>query len=260
MLKTKFFVLTFSVLLTTVLFGCNAVAEKAWSELDPRDVFSEDLDANLILLLSRGKLDKASRLVSSGANVNAVGLHGLTPIYFLVSYGNSRGVEFLLENGANPNARSENGRSAMHIASLSSNNFEVLKMLLEYGGNPSELSLSDELPLNMAISRFEIEESLKKVRILLSSGADPNSRSGKWGVTPLMDAVMATRYDIASVLLKYGADVCMQDGNGNSLDRYYKTDVEVPTPQLRYQVKEGYLEKFDSIYASRLELCKQNFE
>lgn len=257
MLRTCRLFIFVAGLITMLLLGCKTIANTPWAKLDPREVFGDSLEAKLVASASVGKTERSIELIELGADVNARGKHGLTPLYFVVLSENLSGVDVLLRRGANPNAKSDNGRSVVHIGAMISRDPEILSRIIKYGGNPSEKSFSGEFPINLAISRFEIEKSLEKVKVLISAGAELNVRSGKWGVTPLMSAVLATRYDIAVELLNAGADVCLDDENGISLEKYVESDQSVHTPELQYQLDNGFLPKFNLMFSKRKTLCRE---
>jgi ankyrin repeat protein len=75
----------------------------------------------------------AEFLLSKGADIdekNTVGGYkGYTPLFWAVLYGETDVVKFLAENGANVNAKADNGKNPLSIASESGdeNIVEVLK-------------------------------------------------------------------------------------------------------------------------------------
>jgi quinoprotein dehydrogenase-associated probable ABC transporter substrate-binding protein len=60
--------------------------------------------------------DIATALVERGANVNAANVHGITPLMIAAARGNIPMLGLLLEAGANPNLKSEAGKTASDIA------------------------------------------------------------------------------------------------------------------------------------------------
>jgi len=55
-------------------------------------------------------------LVDHGADVNATGFTGITPLMIAAWFGSSKAVSLLLKRGANPRAKDEKGRTAKEMA------------------------------------------------------------------------------------------------------------------------------------------------
>lgn len=111
---------------------CIALLEKNVDLL----VFPEEWNASLFLEACReGKVKTADFFLRSGVDIDSV--EGkLTVLNRAVGNGNIEMVKFLLERGANPTL----GRNLITAASGSGVGQEreaILKLLLEYGGNPN---------------------------------------------------------------------------------------------------------------------------
>nr|XP_018903806.1 PREDICTED: tankyrase-2-like [Bemisia tabaci]XP_018903807.1 PREDICTED: tankyrase-2-like [Bemisia tabaci]XP_018903808.1 PREDICTED: tankyrase-2-like [Bemisia tabaci]XP_018903809.1 PREDICTED: tankyrase-2-like [Bemisia tabaci] len=170
----------------------------------------------LITAVSRENVELVELLIHHGANVNAKSQEGPTPLSQAVALDNieltrlliSKGadlkydteslslavawdyrdndvVELLLQNGANPNARSrgiefaifamgpkrcvrrlERGRTALHLAA-DLNKKETLRLLLAYGADVDRKTLNQLTPLFIAVKRDHGDI----VRVLLESDA-----------------------------------------------------------------------------------------
>jgi cytohesin len=153
-------------------------------------------------------------LIEAGADADARQTHeapnqlwGLegkenTPLHHAVFSGLAENVEALLEQGANPNARNENGMAPLQLAS-DGEHVEVIRALLEAGADPNVKDEDGGTPLHAAPGKQVAE-------ILLEHGADPNAKNENGG-TPLHLASEETIFDdpdaeVVSVLLKEGAD------------------------------------------------------
>ncbi|KAI9561283.1 hypothetical protein GHT06_012239 [Daphnia sinensis] len=80
-------------------------------------------------------------LLNHGGNPNAVGIHRRTPLHMAIGNENDHvrieTIRFLLEKGGNPNAGDVAGRTPVHYVVFEnrSNSLEILKLLVENGGN-----------------------------------------------------------------------------------------------------------------------------
>ena len=136
---------------------------------------------------------------------------GQTLLLIAVSRNQKKTVKTLLELGADPNKKDTySGTSPIIEASgrigFSSDNPHVLKLLLQYGGNPSDVEIggwrtqgAQETPLIKA-SMY----SLEKVKLLVEAGADVNYTNTLG--SPLGYALLFEKMDIVLYLLEHGAD------------------------------------------------------
>ena len=80
-----------------------------------------------------------------GVSINQNVSGGVTALMEAVSHGQVETVRFLLANGADVNARAENGSTALFRASLE--NIEIGRILLEHGADPAiETNDGDKIP------------------------------------------------------------------------------------------------------------------
>ncbi|HOD75396.1 MAG TPA: ankyrin repeat domain-containing protein [Syntrophorhabdaceae bacterium] len=117
-------------------------------------------------------------------------------------------VRSLLEKGADVNARTDMGETALHLASSE----EVVRVLIEHGADVNATDAEYGMtPL--------FNQRIAVARLLVEKGADVNARSKK-GVTPLMWAVYWDAVDKAGFLVEKGADV-------NARDEHMRTPLHV---------------------------------
>ena len=112
-----------------------------------------------------GDAQVVKQLLAAGADANAANAAGVTPLMWAAPR-----VEIaqpLLEAGADVHARSEDGRSALLIASGSSGAAPAVQLLLDYGANPWPLRATEPSPLREA-ARID---DLETFRVLLDYGA-----------------------------------------------------------------------------------------
>ena len=91
----------------------------------------------------------------------------------LCGKGTAEQVKQALKDGANPNARAEDGDAALFSA-LFNENPDVVKALLAAGANPNARNSIDETPLTVAAQGHAPGE----IKALLAAGADVNAKAG----------------------------------------------------------------------------------
>jgi len=121
---------------------------------------------------------------------------GFTPLLAATSKQNKEMVLYLLEKGANVNAKSRSGGTPLKIAARG-NNPEILKIIIKNGAD-----LKEWYPIFLAISHNKI----KNVEILLDAGVDVNIMDPN-GYTPLSCAAASCNVEITKLVLKYRPDV-----------------------------------------------------
>lgn len=102
---------------------------KAGAELEAR---GSSGSTPLHLAAWTGSVDAARELVLCGANVEARSKTGRTPLMFAARQGGTEMIETLVELGADVNSTDERGRSALHFAAQSSQG-ESIRKLVKHG-------------------------------------------------------------------------------------------------------------------------------
>jgi len=128
-------------------------------------------------------------------------------------------VQLLLQQGAHVDAEDSQGQTALSMA-VENGTPQIVAYLLDYGANVDHLDHDQRSPL------FDAADSMETatVRLLLQRGAKPNTQTdySKW--TPLMMAVINNDEEMASLLLKAGADVTLRDRDGHTVLKYKAID------------------------------------
>ena len=134
-------------------------------------------------------------------------------------YGNLEIVQFILENGADPNVHSAATESgALLIACTGKKNPKIVELLLQYAAIVDATNSQNSTALIMCVDHDNYEQA----KILLQHGANPNQiRTG--GGTPLYLACTKKNWRLVKLLLEYGA--VLQDTPKNELKRFSSTQV-----------------------------------
>ena len=153
----------------------------------------------------------AESLIEAGADINSGALS------LAVSKGYVRTVKKLVAKGANINAEDYNGRTALYTA-VESEKKEIIEFLLENGANPNVLAGKDNdyyyychSPLTYAVER----EDINLIKLLLGKKADPNLTC-KNGKNALRSAMIKGKYEIFEMLVEAGANFKAIDENSEN--------------------------------------------
>ena len=112
--------------------------------------------------------------------------------------GNINVVKQYLAAGANVNAKGENGWTPLHMAALSGHK-EIAELLIAKAANKNAEVGDENTPLHYAA--FNGHKEI--VELLIAAGADVNTK-GYGGTTPLDDAIQTKQYPTADLLRKHG--------------------------------------------------------
>jgi ankyrin repeat protein len=150
-------------------------------------------------------------LYRHGADVNALGLWGRTPLLFASYHGHLAVVRWLLEHGADVNANDKSDDwTSLHLAAYRGH-FEIVQTLLEHNADANARNDSWRTPFHEASGR----ENVDIVRLLLNNGADPKARDEHQKMS-LHIASYSGNLDIARLLLERGAEVDDEDKSGRT--------------------------------------------
>jgi ankyrin repeat protein len=143
----------------------------------------------------RRQTNVTKMLLEFGADPNATGTGGTTPLADAALKGDLDGVRLLLAHGARPNAISQDGTQPIHDAALG-DSAEVIRELLKQGANVNARTRDEvQTPLHMAAAMGK----MKAVEALVALGADLTMKDSK-GRTPLDAAERAGLTDVVAFL------------------------------------------------------------
>ena len=191
-----------------------------------------------------------SSLVTKGANLNTSRNDKRTPLMEASSKNDEKQVTWLIEHGADVNLQDEDGDTALHFACRSHASLEILSCLIENGASINACTNCKVTPLMMAVENchkdvvsFLIEHeanvdlqdedgdtalhfacnsdhaSLEILSCLIENGASINACTD-CKITPLMMAVQNCHKYVVSYLIEHGANVDLQDEDGDTALHY----------------------------------------
>jgi len=199
-------------------------------------------ETSLIAAAESGDRARALRLLAEGADPNAPGPDGATPVMWAAYYDDVELVRLLIDAGADVTVRNEFGSSALTEAAIIGST-PVIEALLAAAADPNTENPEGETPL-MAVAR---SGNVEAARLLLDSGAGVNAREDWGGQSALMWAAARSQADMVAFLAGRGADV---DARG-VIRQWERKTITEPRPKdmnkggftpLLYAAREGCVE------------------
>lgn len=172
----------------------------------------------LIDAVEKKKIARVQALLEQGTPINALSNDGKPALAYAVNAHNIEMVKFLLENGAQasmvitPLNGNENGREGIFMLAVYRQiykgkpyDFSVMDMLLKYGADINAPDSNRSWVLLSAI--IDSYSDITLIHYLLENGAEINKVIGSPYHSPLITALHTKNYELAKLLLDYGADV-----------------------------------------------------
>lgn len=210
-----------TVLLSLVLLGasCRGASMDTSLEANANKAFAEDVrSAELAAAAADGDAARVRELVRQGADPNAHGDRGVTPLQFALLARNADGMRALLDAGADPNLPGIGGATAVHTAAIADDP-GYLHLLLDAGADPdARHGETGATPLAAAAG----PRTDAQFRMLLDAGADPGS-ADRTGNTPLHAAAMINAGAHVLLLLEKGASPLAKNAQDATFQRYFFT-------------------------------------
>lgn len=138
--------------------------------------------------------------IALGANANARGAHGVTPLLFAVATRRKGAAQELIRHGADPNLKDAEGDSAVTLAV---NDYArdpvLLDMVLNAGGDPNTARPNG----NPVMTRFLNDFNLDAITFFHSRGASIDAEVNERPM--VVDCAIAVDWDVVWHLIELGA-------------------------------------------------------
>ena len=135
-------------------------------------------------------------------------VRGMTPMMLAASTGNTKIIDLLFSNGADPNKRGSMNRTALQYAT-EKNHYQAAERLLSYGAEIDAYDNGRMTPLIMAANRGYTELGL----LFIKKGADLDIQHMQ-GWTALIDAAIRNDERLVNALLEAGVNKNIATKNG----------------------------------------------
>ncbi|MCU0463371.1 MAG: ankyrin repeat domain-containing protein [Anaerolineae bacterium] len=153
-------------------------------------------------MAARNHYEAARVLIAKGANVNILRDADISPLNWAKSIQMAR---LLLENGANVSHQDRHGQSPFFNA-VTSGDLDFVNLFIQHGVETNIVDYHGKTALHVATNAAILKR-------LLELGLPVNSVS-RTGDTPLHNAVFRDSLKMVELLLNYGADVTIQNRDG----------------------------------------------
>jgi len=148
--------------------------------------------------------------LASGANPNCQ-RRGTPLTTIAAGWRRSKVLRTLLEHGANPHRRGNQGFTALHMA-CQCGHYQAVRLLIQHGAPLDAQDVIGWTPLHSAIYK----DRFRAAALLLRAGADPNLTDTQ-GMTPLhLGSNLHDDVNMTRSLISHGADVAARDAQGRS--------------------------------------------
>ncbi len=200
-------------------------------------VFDDPKVVALCKAIEADDLVKIQHCIDHGANVNAVGKAGVTPLLWAFPDDKIERFKLLLKNGANPNlCLTENfgkksifkaGDAVLHMAARSQF-AEHFLLVMNYGGDPNLYSSRGDTVIHEAVKGL-VPNPKERIKIAVDHGADINALDRSGDTPILLASHWASQFGLALYLMELGGDPTIRQkgsiGNAITTALVFKRDV-----------------------------------
>jgi ankyrin repeat protein len=156
----------------------------------------------LHLAVQKNHFPMVNFLVERGANIEAKTNEGWTPLHLAAEKGHKDVVECLIMNGADKEAKIKGKNETPLYLAVQKGNLQVGKILIEKGANTESRAFNNETLLHWAVKKGILET----VKFLIEKGAEKEAKTEN-GLTPLYLAVQNEKFDIFKFLINKGCNI-----------------------------------------------------
>ncbi len=185
-------------------------AAAATGDVDAMPRFPDGDAMPLHVACQNGHVDAARLLLDNGAEVDRATENGRTPLYIACQNGRVDAVRQLLNKGAVVDRAKANGVTPLWIA-CQEGRVDAARLLLDKGAAVNRAREDGATPLFVACFKGHV----RAARLLLEKGADVD-RATENGQTPLFVACAEGHVDAARLLLERGADINRANNQGTT--------------------------------------------
>uniref|UniRef100_A0A0G4F5B3 Uncharacterized protein n=1 Tax=Chromera velia CCMP2878 TaxID=1169474 RepID=A0A0G4F5B3_9ALVE len=174
------------------------------------------------------QLEIAEYLLSEGADPNAVDIFGVPPLHCAAMEGHIEVLELLLSRQADLNAKDHKSWSALHIAVMGGQR-EAVHFLLDRGMAVGQRDFRGWTEFFFTMRKDTgWGDNVEIAELLLSRGAEVDTRDNN-GVPVLHVAALYGSVLVARLLIERGADVNATDPDGRTA-LHWAAEIEDPYP------------------------------
>ena len=159
---------------------------------------------------ANSKTEIAKFLIDFGADLNAKDKEGSSPLQNSAAKGNYDISKYLIDKGADVNFKDMNDVTPLHFACMSGN-LEIIKYMVKKGAKVNAVSKAGNRPLSWSVVKNQVEA----IKFLKVNNADI-SYTNENGQNLLFAAAGRRGKESLELLLSYGLDI-------NSKDKYNNT-------------------------------------
>lgn len=191
--------------------GGDIKVNEGWGDVLTPSFTTDELSRFMYLAVSKGQDKEVLKLIQEGADINARDQEGRTFLMWASMGGHKEIVRILISAGADVHAKDAKGATALMLASAWGYD-AIVQMLIQTGADVRATSNGHEITsLLMASAKGHAEI----VKILIHAGADINAK-GFEETTPLMIASENGHEQVVRILIDVGAHLEAQDEFGKT--------------------------------------------
>lgn len=226
----------------SMMTGCLGTSFHDRQGWEASEFFDDSKVIELCDAIEANDLDRMQAAVEAGADINAVGKHGMTPLMWAFLDHQIERFRWLLERGADPNVciTEDIGASPPDIQkgwsvtflSIQTTWTDYYPLVLKHGGDPN---LKCHPKFNPLIFTAKLTpDPINRIEALLDAGANIDAKR-RQGTTLIMSAVSSNHYQLALMLLKRGADIELYQEKFNRQLVHFLVAVEELPEARRYR-------------------------